>query len=230
MSNNKTPIIISLGGSLIVPDEIDIEFLLTFKQFITNNCEQGNRFIIICGGGKTARNYQNASKYIHEVTAGDLDWLGIYSTHLNAHLMRIVLSKFAHPSIWTKPSDAKNFTEHVLVAGGWKPGMSTDADALILAKKYGVKNLINLSNVDFIYNKDPNKFDDAVPLKEISWKDYRKLIPKDWDPGLHTPFDPVASRMAQKVGLEVAIISVKNLDNVQHYIDGKGCGGTRIHP
>ena len=53
--------VISVGGSLIVPEELDTDFLILFKNFIIKRIEKGDKFILIAGGGKTARKYQNAA-------------------------------------------------------------------------------------------------------------------------------------------------------------------------
>jgi len=50
-------IIISLGGSLLVPEGIDADFIAKFKKFIVAHIKKGYRFILVTGGGKTARRY-----------------------------------------------------------------------------------------------------------------------------------------------------------------------------
>jgi uridylate kinase len=217
-------LVISVGGSLIVPDLIDTDFLLEFKKIILN---QNKKFIIICGGGRTARKYQEAAKRIINLRRGDLDWLGIHSTRLNAHLMRTIFKEVACSRIIKNPTEKIIFNERILIASGWKPGFSTDYDAVLLAKNFGVKKLINLTNVDYVYTKDP-KFSDAKPIKEISWKDFRKLLPEKWDPGLNTPFDPVAAKEAEKIGLEVVVMNGKKLKNFENYLGGKEFIGTKI--
>ena len=79
--------IISLGGSLIVPDSIDREFLKNFKDMLERYAEKGSKFVIICGGGKTARKYQESASGISKVSAEELDWIGIMATRLNSHLV-----------------------------------------------------------------------------------------------------------------------------------------------
>ena len=100
----------------------------------------------------------------------------------------------------------------VLVAAGWLPGCSTDYDAVLWAKKLGAKYVVNLTNTDYVYTKDPKKFKDAVPLKKLSWSEYKKLISVKWSAGLSTPFDPVASRAAEKSRLKVLLINGKRLN------------------
>ena len=96
-----------------------------------------------------------------------------------------------------------------------------------MAENFKVKKLVNLTNVDYVYNKDP-KFKDAKPIKEISWKEFRKLLPDKWDPGLNAPFDPVAAKEAEQHGMEVIIMNGKKLKNFENYLNGKEYIGTKI--
>ncbi len=221
-------ITISLGGSLIVPEEIDISWIKEFKNFIEKYIKKGYRFILISGGGKTARKYQNAAKEIAGLTGDDLDWLGIHATRINAHLIRTIFRRLSHPEIIKNPNENIDFKEKILVAAGWKPGFSTDFDAVLLAKNFNVKKIINLSNIDYVYNKDPRKFKDAKIIKDISWIDFRKIVGSKWDPGLNAPFDPIASKEAEKLGLEVAIMNGKNIKNIEDYLENKEFIGTLI--
>ena len=220
----KEILVISVGGSLIVPDSIDINFLLEFKKIILN---QNKKFIIICGGGKTARRYQEAAKNIVPSLKDELDWLGIQATILNAYLLKTIFKEKACKKIIRNPNEKVNFNEDILIASGWKPGFSTDYDAVLLSKNFGIKKLVNLTNVDYVYNKDP-KFKDAKPIKEISWKEFRKLLPNKWEPGLSTPFDPVAAEEAEKSGLEVIVMNGKKLKNLENYLNKKEFIGTKI--
>jgi uridylate kinase len=93
----------------------------------------------------------------------------------------------------------------------------------------GAKKVINLSNIDYAYDKDPNKFPDAEIIKESTWGDFRKLLPTEWDPGLNAPFDPIAAERAEELGLEVVIMNGKNIENLKKYLDGGEFVGTVIH-
>jgi len=233
MTTPKKTIVISLGGSLIVPDEIDADFVKNFRKLIVGYIKKGYKFILITGGGKTARKYIEASVKVgnSSVTSDDKDWLGIHATRMNAHFMRTIFRQYAHPRINTNPHDLEDFydfKEPILVAAGWRPGNSTDFDAVILAKYMDVKKIINLSNIDYVYNKDPRKFSDAKKIEKISWKDFRKIVGNKWDPGMNAPFDPIASRIAQEENIEVAIMNGKDLINLGNYIDGKKFKGTII--
>lgn len=227
--SKKETVVISVGGSLIAPPTgIDTAFLKRFKTLIETFLKEGFRFVIIAGGGATARNYQTSARKVGELNTEDLDWLGIHSTRLNGHLLRSLFRKDAYPALVKNPK-AKIVTDRpIIIAAGWKPGWSTDYVATALAQKIGAKKIINLSNIDYVYTKDPNKFKDAKVIKEIAWGDFRELIPKKWDPGIHSPFDPVAAKLADAEKMEVVIMNGKKLGELQKYLEGKEFKGTRI--
>lgn len=221
-------IIISLGGSLIVPDKIDTKFLKRFKSLILSHVKKGKRFFIICGGGRICRRYQKAASEATKLTRNDLDWLGIHSTRLNAHLLRTIFREEAHPAIIKNPTERIKFKKKILIASGWKPGCSTDYDAVLLAKNFGAKTIVNLTNVDYVYDKDPNKYKNTKPIKQISWHEFRKIVGDKWDPGLNVLFDPVASKKAEKLGLEVIILNGNNLENLNSFLNENKFKGTII--
>jgi uridylate kinase len=231
MSPISTRIVISLGGSLLVPDAIDTGFVKAFKKLIVGEVKAGKQFILITGGGKTARRYIEAAGNVSRITDDDRDWLGIHATRMNAHFIRTVFRAHAHPRINTNPHDLEDFygaKEPILVAGGWRPGHSTDFDAVLLGKYLGAKKIINLSNIDYVYDRDPRQFPDARPFKSMDWKGFRKLVGNDWDPGMNAPFDPIAAKLAQEEGMEVIILNGQNLVNLSRSLEGRPFVGTVI--
>lgn len=227
-------IVISLGGSLIVPQQIDWEFLKKFRKLIISEIKKDKKFIIITGGGYTAREYIQASNKITKLTRDDSDWLGIHATRMNAHLIKTIFRDHAHPRINKNPRTKEDLSKHfskgekIMVAAGWRPGWSTDYVAVILAQRLGAEKLINLSNIKYVYNKDPKKFKDAKIIKEINWKNFRRIVGNRWDPGLNAPFDPVASKLAEKIKLEVIIAEGRNLKNLKNILDDRNFEGTVI--
>lgn len=223
----KKTIIMSLGGSVIVPDKIDVHFLKNFKKIINKYTGKGHKFAIICGGGRLARDYQKAASEISRQSNEYLDWLGIHATKMNAWFLKAIFGKDAERLIADDPRKKVNFSRKILIAGGWKPGWSTDYDAVLLAKNLNAKGIINMSNVDYLYDKDPKKFKDAKKIKIISWKGYRRISGDKWKAGLNVPFDPIAAKEAEKSGLTVLVIG-KNLGNFENLLNGKKFEGTII--
>ena len=224
----KETIVISVGGSLIIPEEIDTAWLSKLKKMILDNANK-YRFVLIAGGGKLCRKYQAAAKELIEMSNLDLDLLGIETTRLNAYFLKIIFKDRAYEKVVINPTEKIKTDKDIIVGAGWKPGTSTDMDAVLMAKTFNVKRVINLSNIDYVFDKDPKKFKDAKPIKSISWKEFRgKVLPKEWVSGSNTPFDVTASAEAEKLGIEVAIMNGNNLDNFQSYLDGKTFVGSLI--
>src|SRR3989344_4726541 len=225
---NEEKIVISLGGSLIVPEDVDVEFISKFVSLIKNYASKGFKFIIITGGGKICRVYNDAVEKIVTPTKDDLDWLGIATTRLNSELVRISFGGLAFYKIIMDPDSIPKTDKPIILGGGWKPGNSSDLAAVHSAISVGAKKIINLSNIDYAYDKDPNKYPDAKKIENISWGEYRKLIPKEWNPGLSSPFDPIASKMAEEAKMEVVIMNGKNISNLEKCLNGESFMGTRI--
>lgn len=230
MSHTET-IVISVGGSLIVPDAIDTHFLSSLRDFIETETTNGRRFILIAGGGRTARRYADAAKEVAPLENEDLDWLGIHATRLNAHLVRTIFRDLAYPVIITNPDEVMDIpsSAKLIIAAGYRPGSSTDLRAVQIAERVGAKKVVNLSNIDYVYTADPRTDESAEKLEDISWTEFRKLIPDEWDPGLNSPFDPIAAREAEGKNIEVAAINGAKLLSLKAYLDGNAFTGTRIH-
>lgn len=223
----KIKTVISLGGSLIVPDAIDSAFLKKFRDLILGYVQK-RQFFIIAGGGKTARHYRDGGSGVMELSENDLHWLGIHATRLNAQLVRIIFGSHAHSEVLHHTRGRKVITQSVIIGGGGQPGGTTDHMAVKFASAYGAREVLNLSDIDFLYDKDPRTHKDACPIYRISWKEFLNMFDGKMKPGFHGPFDPLAAKLAQKLGLRVVILNGKNLKNLKAYLDGKAFTGTVI--
>ena len=224
--------VLSVGGSIIAPDKVDSTFLKAFREAIVEYLEEDKdaKLILVCGGGAPARVYQEAYRAVRgDGDTESQDWLGIKATHLNGEVMRDIFSDYTSDSVVTDPTDEKiSFKGRILVAAGWKPGFSTDTDAVFLARRFGGKKVVNLSNIKKVYTDDPRKNPDAVPLDSISWKDFRKMVGSEWTPGLNAPFDPVASKIAEEEAMTVICADGRNIENTLAILRNKEFEGTVI--
>jgi len=224
--------IISLGGSIVAPSEPDADFLKSFKQTLSLwlNSNSENKVILIVGGGGPARNYQKALQALEANPKNDdLDWLGIMATRLNAELVRALMESYCKDPVVYDPSGNIEFKGQVLVAAGWKPGFSTDFDSVYLAERFGAKTVINLSNIAQVYTEDPKKNPEARPLDHLSWTEFRKMVGDTWAPGANTPFDPIASKKAETLGLKIICASGRDLENLNKILGGSDFLGTTIN-
>jgi uridylate kinase len=221
--------VISVGGSLIVPaGGVNVAWLKKFRAFILGAAKSGKRFFLIAGGGVTARAYQAAAKQVAAVAPVSGDWLGISATRLNAQLLKTIFGSFAYPEIIVNPTKSIKARKKIIIAGGYKPGWSTDYDAVLIAKKAGLKTVINLSNIDYVFDKDPKKYPDAKKLTKVGWPEFRNIVGYTWRPGMNLPFDPVASRLAAKEKIRVIVINGFKLANFKACLNGKKFKGTVI--
>jgi uridylate kinase len=223
--------VISLGGSIAAPNGVDVDFLKDFVSLVRSfiEADSNRRFIFVVGGGGPARQWQNAYREIcGQVKDEEADWIGIMATRLNAQLIKAVMGDLCAQEVVTNPGQVDPLTGHVLVAAGWKPGFSTDYDAVLLAERFGADAVINLSNIEKVYTADPKTDPNARPIDKISWADFRSLVGDEWVPGKNVPFDPVASRHAEKIGLKVICAAGKNLENLKKILGGEDFFGTTI--
>ncbi|GHU34599.1 uridylate kinase [Spirochaetia bacterium] len=224
--------VISLGGSIVAPDSVDRNFVRTFSGLIKGvlDSDPDQRFIIVVGGGGPARQWQAAYRAINESEAIDdqADWIGIMATRLNAQLIKAVFGDQCTQEVVTDPSAVSAFVGRILVAAGWKPGFSSDYDAVVLAERFQAGTVYNLSNIEQVYDADPRTNPDANPLERISWKNFRALVGEEWIPGKNVPFDPVASKYAAEIGLRVICAAGWNVANLEALFTGKTFVGTVI--
>jgi uridylate kinase len=223
--------VLSVGGSIISPQNVDTELVRGLRDTLMPFVERGRRFILVTGGGAPARVYQQAYRDISGETDAEVqDWIGVAATRLNAQLLRGVFRSVCPDPIVTDPQGPILFESAVLVGAGWKPGFSTDYDAVLLAERFGADTVINLSNIEKVHTGDPKTDPDATPLDEVSWKDFRKLVGDDWVPGSNLPFDPVATRRAAELGLRVIAAGGHDMDNLRRILSGESFVGTTIGP
>jgi uridylate kinase len=221
-------VVVALGGSIVHPDGIDVQFLKDFKKFLAPFLKRGIKFVLVVGGGKLARNFQEAAEKVAKVTDDDKDWIGIHATRLNGHLLRTVFREVADPVVIDMRGRINKLKHPVTIAAGWRPGWSTDYVAMRIAADFGVREAVIAGKPAYVYNKDFTKYADAVPFYELTWREYRKLIPAKWVPGLHAPVDPVGAALGAREGVKAIIIDGRNMKNFAALLNGKEFKGTII--
>ncbi|MDR2177644.1 MAG: UMP kinase [Treponema sp.] len=223
--------VISLGGSIVAPGGVDEDYLGQLLALVDRLLleDDERKFIFVVGGGGPARSWQKAYRNLARTPSdNEADWIGVMATRLNAQLVKALMGGWCREAVVTNPSLTNSFDGRVLVAAGWKPGFSSDYDAVILAERFGAAQVINLSNIEQVYTDDPRVNPDAKPIASISWADFIRMVGDEWTPGKNVPFDPVASRHAAKIGIKVLFAAGKNLDNLETILKGGDFLGTLI--
>nr|WP_212603987.1 UMP kinase [Entomospira nematocera] len=222
----------SLGGSLVSPDGVDVEFLGKFNRLIREYLEKDTqrKVIIVVGGGAPAREYQQAARTLRsDVHNDELDWIGIAATKLNAQLIKTMFYDLCLEPVVQNPEIDAFSQGRILVGAGWKPGFSSDYDAAVLAHRFGSEILVNLSNISYVYSADPQKDANARPLKNMTWGELTELVGDSWTPGSNLPFDPIAAKFAREHTLRVIVANGKNIENLESILLDKPYEGTLIH-
>jgi len=225
----KEIVILSLGGSLIIPNDVDLGFLKKFREAILRNTKT-HKFIIVCGGGSIARKYIAALR--ENGSNEKLQSLsGISATRMNARFLSYFFGLNQEEGIPHKMNEIKKYLnkQDIVFCGAleYKPHQTSDSTAADIAGHF--KSIfINLTNVPGLYSKNPLKHKDAKFIPEISWKDFNKLANSiKFKPGQHFVLDQTAAVKIMKQRIRTYILGqdMKHLDNVLH---GKPFKGTLI--
>jgi len=225
----KKRVVISLGGSLIIPDKINLAFLKKFKKIIDKHKNKFS-FIIVTGGGSTARKYISALRQ-----AGKSDFFqsmaGISATRMNARFLTYLFGKDANQGIPHNMKEVKNLSEknNPVFCGAlrYAPKETSDATSAKLARFFKCE-FINLTLVSGLYTKNPFKNKDAKFISKISWKDFEKKATKrKFRPGQHFVLDQSASKIIRRYKIKTYILG-KNLKNLDNLLSGKKFKGTVI--
>lgn len=221
-------VVISIGGSILIPDQNDSVFIGKLAEMLKKASEKV-RLCVVCGGGKIARYYTVTGREL----GGDeyqLDLLGIGCTRLNAALLALALGDRSSTDI---PLDvktaAKRFAEgKIVVMGGTEPGHTTDAVATMLAVELGGARVINATSVDAVYSDDPRKNPDAVRYDKLTIEELDALVYKDHGAGKSSVFDPLGVQIAKKEKIDIQMVDGRNLAELEKAILGQPFSGTYI--
>ena len=212
-------IVIKFGGSLLFSEggTINSQKITEFCNIIKSNKDY-NSIVIVCGGGTVARQYIRA---IREFTENEVlcDLIGIDISRINSQLIIANLKGLAYTKV------PKSFEElsvaisshKIVVMGGLQPGQSTTSVAITVAEYLKAEKLVILTDVDGIYDKDPNLYNDAKLIEKISYNSLQKLILESSvdtqaSAGEYRIFDAVSLQILKRSGLNVLVMSGEKLN------------------
>lgn len=245
MSENKT-IVLSLGGSILVPGPqasrghrgktpdfqfINTTFLDSFLLLMSELTQQGRRLVITVGGGRVNSVYVEALRRLGVSDNRILDNIGITVTRVNANFLLQALFSYhikVYPKVVASPHTTIRGDWPIIIGCGWKPGCSTDYDAVLWAINRGAESLVNASNISHVFTADPRKDKNAKPISLMSWADLRKLVGDRWEARKNTPFDPIAAQLAQEHNIQVRVLDGNQITNLRDALEGKQFIGTTI--
>ncbi|MBI4116220.1 UMP kinase [Candidatus Pacearchaeota archaeon] len=225
----KKVVVLSLGGSLIIPNDVDFSYLKNFKKTIKANSGKF-KFIIVCGGGSVARKYISALER-EKISRHYQSLAGISATRTNARFMSYFFNQDSESGIPQKMEQIHNYlrSQNIVFCGAleYKPNQTSDSTSAEIAKHFKTI-FINLTDVDGLHDKNPKKFRDAKFISKISWKDFHEMANKiKYKPGQHFVLDQKASKIILDEKIPTYILG-KDLKQLSNLLSGKKFRGTEI--
>jgi len=222
-------VVVSLGGSVIVPDDDDDIFLKRFAEMVWSLCDRYQLYLV-CGGGRIARYYIKVGRALG-LQESDLDELGIMTTRINATLVARVLGEKSIDKVPTDILEAHRMERKgkVVVMGGTVPGHTTDAVSAMLAKEVKAVRIVNGTSVDAVYTADPRKDPKAERLPRLTHQQLYELV----NVGLHgagpsNVFDRLGAQIARDNHIDIYIVDGRDLADMRAAIEGRPIKGTVV--
>ena len=205
----KKIVVISLGGSVIIPERMNYRFLHKFKRTL-RKFYKTHRFVIVCGGGQIARKYINALQHEGK-SKKDLSLAGIMATRMNAMFLMKLFGAESNQSLplTIKQVNSSLIKNNLVICGAlrYRPDSTSDSTSAVIAKHLK-SPLINITNVSGLYDKDPKENSDALLIRSISWKDFEKMAKKSkFHPGQHFVLDQQAASIIKDHKIVTYIVS-----------------------
>jgi uridylate kinase len=228
MVNEMEKVVVSIGGSILVPGENDSDFIGKLASMLSE-IKNEVQIAIVCGGGKTARYYANIAKELGGDTYSQ-DIVGIGATRLNAQLLSLALGEMPDKV----PEDPEELASNskpgrIVVMGGTVPGHTTDAVSAMVAKALGADRIVNATSVDAVYTDDPCENPDAEKILDMTIQDLENIVYKEHGASRSSVFDPLGVQIAKENRIDILIVEGRNLDELRNAIVGNDIKGTFVN-
>ena len=224
----KKAVVISLGGSLIIPDKIDYAFINEFRKEILNQSKK-YIFVIVCGGGARARRYMSIERKRRK-SKKEVALAGMKATRENAEIMMNAI-KNSNKLLPKSMEDVKKMLKkHNIVFCGalrYTKDETTDATAAKIAREFKTI-FINLTDVSGLYTSDPKKYKTAKLIKKIRWKKFEEMAKKiKFYLGQHFVLDQKAAKIIKDAKIKTYIIG-KDMKHFNNLLNRRKFVGTII--
>jgi uridylate kinase len=229
MTNERDRIVIKLSGSIFSQD-LHNTSIKKYAEMLSHISKKVHP-IVIAGGGKIARLYINLARSLGSDEA-TLDIMGIEVSRLNARLLIVALNGLAYSQVPTDLEKVAIAVESgkIVVVGGLHPGQSTNATSALIAEKIKASKFLNTTDVDGIYNSDPNTNKNAKLFKEVTIEQCMKILQSGISmAGTYDLMDIVALKVIERSNISTRVLR-SDVANIKNAINGKHWIGTEIAP
>jgi uridylate kinase len=223
VARRKKRVVIKLSGSIFGQDA-NHDSIKKYAEML-NDISNRVQPIVITGGGKIARHYINLARSLGSDEA-NLDIMGIEVSRLNAKLLIAALGDQAYPQV------PKNLEEvaiavagsKIVIAGGLHPGQSTNATSALIAETSKASSFVNATDVDGIYDSDPNTNTNAKLFKEITVNECMEILRVESSmAGTYDLMDIIALKVIERSKIPTRVVR-SDVSNIRDVVDGKEIG------
>ena len=218
-------IVVRIGGS-VVASPIDTDLMSKYAEVIKMVHLQNHEVVVVVGGGALARDFISIAKKLGlDMTAQDE--IAISCSRLFAQLFLKKIGEFGCNKVATTLEDAAQclFDGKIVVMGGLKPGITTDAVATLVAEHVDAELLIKGTDQNGVYDKDPRKYPDAIKLDQLSLEQLESILEHNvHQAGLHQIIDPVALQVLKRKKLKLIVVNGFDAENILAVIKGQNIG------
>ena len=222
----KEKVVVSIGGSVLIPGKNDPEYIRKLSEVIKEVSETV-QIVVVCGGGKIARYYTDTGGELGGTTY-QLDLLGIGITRLNAQLLAVSLGTSMDIPLTAEDAAGRSSPDNIVIMGGTEPGHTTDAVATMVARAMRADRVVNATSVEAVYSDDPKKVPDAKRFSKLTIDELGELVYKEHGAGRSSVFDPLGIKIAKQEKIDILIVDGRNLGELKNAILGKKINGTYI--
>lgn len=226
----RRPVVLSVGGSVLLRGDGDLEYLTALADLL-RELGRERPLAVTVGGGRTAREYIRLGRDLG-LTEVELDEVGIDVTRLHARLVaaRIGPPTPAHPPGTEREAAAALAHASPVVLGGTEPGHTTDGVAALLAVRLRAERVVNATDVDGVYDRDPRSSPGARRLERLSWADFRGMVAElsTGTAGQSLPFDRLGADLLARAGIPLSVVAGRALAELARAVRGDRFTGTVV--
>ncbi|MCZ2855945.1 MAG: UMP kinase [Candidatus Bathyarchaeota archaeon] len=218
-------LVLRIGGS-VVASPFDPALLSGYADLLMKLKQEGHVVAVVVGGGSLAREMIKVAKEM-KLKEPKQDEVAISVSRLVAQLLLMKLGEAGARKVPVSIKEAADFVKNgkVVVMGGLKPGMTTDAVAALLVERIGANLLVKATDQDGIFTRDPRKHRNARKLDMIDLDDLTRFLESEkHEAGIHQVLDPEAIRILKKRKTRTVVLNGFNPNNVLLAVKGKKIG------
>ncbi|MDF2378374.1 MAG: UMP kinase [Verrucomicrobiales bacterium] len=233
MARDFKRVILKLSGEALrepgSQDNISPEIVEGIANQIKAAHQTGLEIAIVVGGGNFWRGAAAAGRGMERATA---DYVGMLATVMNALAVQSMLEAVGVPSRVQTAIEMKNVAETfirrlairhlekgrvvIFGAGTGNPFFTTDTTAALRASEIGADIIFKATNVDGVYDKDPNAHDSAKRYENVS---YNEALSKNLK-----VMDGTAFTLCQDNSIPIVVFNMNEGDNIRRALMGEEIG------